>query len=299
MLIEEGGTQWSAEGEAVRALLVAANAEAGFPDAAQELVLSLKDDAGKVAGGLIGRLNWGWLWVINLVVLPDSRGAGWGGKLLAQAEGWARARGAIGLRLDTYSFQARGFYEKAGFTLVGELADCPPGQTRFSMAKRIDGAAPAATHWPDAAAPRATITVTETEFEPAIGAALDGLVRHNATLAEPHGWAPLNLAVRRPGEARPAGGIIGYILYRWLFIRMFYLPEDLRRGGLGAALIARAEQEARARGCVGIWLDTFSWQARPFYEKQGFRAFGTIEDFPPGASRHFLMKRLDRAQGEN
>jgi GNAT superfamily N-acetyltransferase len=299
MRIEEGGTQWSAEGEAVRALLGAANAEAGFPDAPQELVLSLKDEAGTLTGGLIGRLNWGWLWVLNLAVRPGARGAGWGARLLADAEAWARARGAIGLRLDTYSFQARGFYEKAGFTLVGEIADCPPGQTRFSMAKRIDGAAPAATPWPDAAAPRATVAVTETEFEPAAGAILDGLVRHNAALAEPHGWKPLNLAVRRPGETRPAGGIIGYVLYRWLFIRMFYLPEDLRRGGLGAALIARAEAEARARGCVGIWLDTFSWQARPFYEKQGFRVFGAIEDFPPGASRYFLMKRLDGAGGES
>jgi GNAT superfamily N-acetyltransferase len=296
MRIEAGGTQGAEE--AVRAVLAAANAEAGWPDDPAELVLCLRDEAGTAAGGVIARLNWGWLWLRTLAVAPAARGAGWGKRLLAQAEDWARARGATGVRLDTYSFQARGFYEKLGYRLVGEIPDCPKGHTRFSMAKRLDGAEPAATPWPDAAAPRATITVTEAEWDRASRPIEDGLTRHNAPLAGPHGWTPVNLAVRRPGEAQPVGGILANVLYRWLFIHMFYLPEDLRRGGLGAALIARAEAEARARGCVGIWLDTFSFQARPFYEKQGFRVFGTLDDFPPGHSRHFLMKRLDGASGE-
>jgi GNAT superfamily N-acetyltransferase len=104
--------------------------------------------------------------------------------------------------------------------------------------------------------------------------------------------------LRRPGEARPAGGLIAFRLYRWLFVKEFWLPEDLRGGGLGAALMARAESEAAAMGCVGVWLDTFSFQARPFYERLGYRVFGTIEDFPPGHARHYLSKRLDSAQGE-
>jgi len=54
----------------------------------------------------------------------------------------------------------------------------------------------------------------------------------------------------------------------------------------------RAEAIARAHGCVGIWLDTFSFQARGFYEKLGFAVFGTMEDFPPGHQRFFLQKRL-------
>ena len=49
-----------------------------------------------------------------------------------------------------------------------------------------------------------------------------------------------------------------------------------------------AEAEAIRLGCVGVWLDTFSFQARGFYEKLGYTLFGTIDDYPPGESRFFL-----------
>ena len=53
------------------------------------------------------------------------------------AEAVARERGCIGARLDTYSFQARGFYEKRGYRVVGTIEDCPPGHARHTMAKRF------------------------------------------------------------------------------------------------------------------------------------------------------------------
>ena len=123
-----------------------------------------------------------------------------------------------------------------------------------------------------------------------------GLVAFNEPFVGPHGYRPLNLVVRRPGEAAPAGGLIGYTVHHWLHVRLLWLPEDLRRGGLGATLIRRAEVEARTRGCIGAWLDTFGFQARPFYEALGYAVFGTLEDQPPGHRRYFLMKRLDAAR---
>jgi ribosomal protein S18 acetylase RimI-like enzyme len=51
-----------------------------------------------------------------------------------------------------------------------------------------------------------------------------------------------------------------------------------------------AEAEAIHRGCRGAWLDTFSFQARGFYERLGYSIFGTIENFPPGHRRFFLKK---------
>jgi hypothetical protein len=54
-----------------------------------------------------------------------------------------------------------------------------------------------------------------------------------------------------------------------------------------------AEQVARARKLTGIWLDTFDFQARPFYEKLGFTVFGELKDHPRGISQYWLQKRLD------
>lgn len=128
----------AAEEAAARAALRDANAAAGFPHDSRPLMVLLRDEAGAVTGGLVGRTGWSWLYVENLAVPPPLRGDGWGTRLLAAAEVEARARGCIGARLDTYSFQARGFYERQGYRVVGEIPDCPPGQTRFTMIKRLD-----------------------------------------------------------------------------------------------------------------------------------------------------------------
>jgi len=69
--------------------------------------------------------------------------------------------------------------------------------------------------------------------------------------------------------------------------------EDAARGqGLGRRLIGLAEDEARRRGCRHAYLDTTSFQARPFYEKLGYRLWGQLEDFPQGHTRYFLQKAL-------
>ncbi|MGH8409424.1 MAG: GNAT family N-acetyltransferase, partial [Pseudomonas sp.] len=46
------------------------------------------------------------------------------------------------------------------------------------------------------------------------------------------------------------------------------------------------------KGCAGIWLDTFSFQAPGFYRKLGFSEFGHIAEYPPGHTRHFFQKHL-------
>jgi hypothetical protein len=56
--------------------------------------------------------------------------------------------------------------------------------------------------------------------------------------------------------------------------------------------MAAAEAYARERGCRGAYLETFSFQARPLYEKLGFKVFGEIKDFPPGHSHFFLKKEF-------
>ncbi|WP_300398924.1 GNAT family N-acetyltransferase, partial [uncultured Sphingobium sp.] len=60
----------------------------------------------------------------------------------------------------------------------------------------------------------------------------------------------------------------------------------------GTALMRRAEELAREQDCIGIWLDTYSFQARGFYEKMGFSLCGEIADHPVGEKRFFLSKRL-------
>lgn len=120
------------------------------------------------------------------------------------------------------------------------------------------------------------------------------LARHNEPFIGPHDPRPLALVVR-DAESRIAGGLWGRTLYSWLSVFLLIVPADRRGVGLGTALLRRAEAEAASRGCVGVMLDTFSFQARPFYEKQGYRPFGELDGFPPGHRMILLHKRLDAA----
>jgi GNAT superfamily N-acetyltransferase len=120
-------------------------------------------------------------------------------------------------------------------------------------------------------------------------AILKPLVAFNASRAGEADFTELALLVRDAGGAI-AGGLFAKSIYDWMFIELMVVPEALRGRGVGSDLMDRAEAAARAKGCVGVWLDTFSFQARPFYEKRGYAVFGTLDDHPRGQCRYFLRK---------
>lgn len=88
------------------------------------------------------------------------------------------------------------------------------------------------------------------------------------------------------------GGLSGSITYRWLFIELLAIQPHTRNDGTGSRLLTMAEEIAREQGCIGMWLDTFDFQAPAFYEKHGFSKFGQLEDFPLHHARFFYQKRL-------
>ncbi len=101
------------------------------------LAVVLEDANGSVVGGLWGRTVYGWLYVELLFVPEPLRGKGIGSELLLRAEAEAVRRGCHNSWLDTYEFQARGFYERLGYTCFGELAEYPAGYSRFFMKKEL------------------------------------------------------------------------------------------------------------------------------------------------------------------
>jgi len=96
-------------------------------------------------------------------------------------------------------------------------------------------------------------------------------------------------------DGNQIGGLWGRCAYDWLFVELLAIPEEHRGGGYGSALIRQAESIACANGCIGIWLDTYDFQAPGFYQKLGFEIFGTLEDHPVGHRHFFLRKRLPQA----
>jgi ribosomal protein S18 acetylase RimI-like enzyme len=102
---------------------------------------------------------------------------------------------------------------------------------------------------------------------------------------------PVRLVARDAG-GQLLGGLLGQIRVHWLHVDFLVAAPGHRRAGLGSALMAQAEKLARAQQCVGIWLDTFAFQAPGFYERLGFTRCGSIARFYNGHDRHFYEKRI-------
>jgi GNAT superfamily N-acetyltransferase len=141
------------------------------------------------------------------------------------------------------------------------------------------------------------ITLTDTPDHVMIEALTKKLMDFNKVgSGRPLDYRSLTISVTHPDTEELLGGLWGGTAYSFLHIELLYLPDELRGAGLGRQLMTQAEQEAIRRGCRGVWLDTFSFQARGFYERLGYTVFGTFEDYPPGHSRYFLKKIFENKE---
>ena len=118
------------------------NSSSGYPPDPKPLAILLVDDDGNTIGGLYGKTIYDWVFVDLLVVPEHLRGSDIGTELMMEAERVAIERGCVGAWLTTFTFQARGFYEKLGYELFGELENSPDDNARLFLRKRLYRAQP-------------------------------------------------------------------------------------------------------------------------------------------------------------
>ena len=140
------------------------------------------------------------------------------------------------------------------------------------------------------------LTIEDPPRDQDVAALANGLSEHALPHTGVPGFKPLGVFLRDDTGAL-VGGASGYVNWNWLFINLVWLSTAVRGDGHGRRVILALEQAARERGCTHAHLDTFSFQARPFYEKLGYEVFSTLDDYPLGHRRFFLKKALTRAVG--
>ena len=131
-------------------------------------------------------------------------------------------------------------------------------------------------------------TSTSKQAEQFLRARLD---EFNDPIAGPRKTEEFNLLVRDDaGEI--IAGVVASCIWEWLHINVIWVSDTLRGQGYGSKLLEAAEQEGIQRQRRYAMLHTFSFQARPFYERHGYQISGELVDFPLGHSQFKMFKRL-------
>jgi GNAT superfamily N-acetyltransferase len=89
------------------------------------------------------------------------------------------------------------------------------------------------------------------------------------------------------------GGIAGDLFGGWVYISLLWVDENFRNRGFGSELLRRLETNALQLGCNHAHLDTYSFEARPFYERAGYEVFAQLDNYPEGDDKCFLKKTLN------
>ncbi|MDF1607623.1 GNAT family N-acetyltransferase [Hoeflea sp. YIM 152468] len=127
--------------DTVEAIIDGTAAKLGLPFEPEQLQLKACDATGELAGGLTAHTVQDWLFIKLLGIAEAQRGSGAGRALLARAEEFARQKRLVGVYLDTFAFQAPGFYQSMGYTECGRLPAVDGAAQRIWFAKTFDDTA--------------------------------------------------------------------------------------------------------------------------------------------------------------
>jgi len=96
----------------------------------------------------------------------------------------------------------------------------------------------------------------------------------------------------RDDRGKLVGGIRANAFWGYLCIELLWLSEEARGYGAGKRLVEGAEAFAMEHGFRHARVETTSFQAKPFYEKLGYKVYGVLDDFPEGHQSFYLHKDL-------
>ncbi|CCO48414.1 putative Acyl-CoA N-acyltransferase [Vibrio nigripulchritudo SOn1] len=133
----------------------------------------------------------------------------------------------------------------------------------------------------------------ELDLEPSdesISEIRNGLVEHNSQFLNGVERNKIAYYVTEKGEK--TAGVTAEIFGSWLLINFLWVDKTCRGSGVGSELLAKLESYAKSKGCTSAMVDTFSFQAKPFYEKLGYECQMTLEQYPVSHARHYFTKQL-------
>jgi len=249
-----------------------------LPD--DDIAIFLRDEQGRIQGGVIGEVDWGVLYVDLLWVQDDLRGKNYGRALMHTIEQIALQQGLPHVYLMTTEFQALPFYQHIGYEIFGTLMNRPHGFAYYYLRKMNIQPSDSIDKLPITIAPIASDVQQVNR----------GLRDYCEQFVDCTSQKLSAFIYGANGEV--LGGICGSTYWDWFDVFYFWVDETLRDQGYEKQLLQLAEVECHRRGMTGIVYDTTDFQSLSFYESQGFEVFATLPDRPPKHESYFLKKLL-------
>jgi len=136
-------------------------------------------------------------------------------------------------------------------------------------------------------------TITDNPKQEDINIILEKIIEYNLSRIESKEVKPIAIFVKDEND-NEVGGISAETHGNWLEISLLYVNEKLRGQKIGSKLLKDVEAKAIKRGCKYSFVDTFSFQAKDFYVKLGYKEVFTLEEYPLTSKRHYFVKQLIR-----
>ncbi len=132
--------------------------------------------------------------------------------------------------------------------------------------------------------------ITSTEEIKIIEDSLDMYSASQCEMPFEEAFEIIGRCIKEGGEIK--GGIVTELeLKVGIHIRTFWLDESVRGKNLGTKLLREVEEEGKEKGATFAYLETFDFQAKDFYEKNGYGIFATL-DYPTGNTMYFMKKQF-------
>ncbi len=93
-------------------------------------------------------------------------------------------------------------------------------------------------------------------------------------------------------EKQIVGGIIARKKMQWLDIDILFVNQSFRNHKIGSYLMNKAVEYCKKEELIGLHLYTLDFQAKGFYEKQGFKLIAEIDNWPEGITRYEFIKYI-------
>ncbi len=136
------------------------------------------------------------------------------------------------------------------------------------------------------------LTVHDHDALPEAALVEAGLDATNAAIDALRNVRPLLVFAREPADT-VIGGAVGRTWGACCELRQLWVASSHRGTGIGSRLVRAVERRAIERGCRLLYLETFSFQAKPFYEKLGYKVALEIRGFDDGIVKYMMTRDLE------